>query len=150
MQSQSIIVDAGERTVSNVKRDCRMIITFTEDGVKARLITEEDKNNPDVLDLPTVVQAYRWFHDLMKRYGLDFRRRKYQTEAEKKEARRKTQARYRKSDRYHSRTLLNKNRRQTDEEIQNDDRPIYVISRVNGIPMKEVIAIKERGNSGDH
>lgn len=90
--------------------------------------------------------TFRIFRGMMQKHKLNFRRRKYHTEAERKEAKKQSLEKYRQSQKYRVKQLLRTNRHATPgvltaedvAKIKESKAPRMAIARKYGLSLRQV------------
>ena len=135
-----LYLTAGTRTVRGTKRTCLLRLELVKNVITSASL-RDDVAEESALVVPITFQAFRKY---MQEHRLSFRRTRYTTDEERKEAHKKALAKYRKSAKFKARQLLRRKRHPTPgvitaedvQRIKQSTQPRMKLSRYYGISLR--------------
>ena len=144
---QVLYVHAGDRSVRGVMRSC--VLAMKLRGTELVGVSLEESLPEDSAFVVPV--TYRVFREMMRKHELSFRRRKYETEEERNNAKKQSLEKYRSSQKFRARQLSRRKSHQTPgvlsakdvQAIKSSKRTAMALARWYGISLRHVQEVRD-------
>ena len=144
---QVLYVHAGDRSIRGVTRSCVMAMKLRGTELVG-VSLEEGLPSESAFVVPV---TYRVFREMMRSHGLSFRRRKYETEEERNDAKKQSLEKYRSSQKFRAKQLSRRKAHQTPgvlsakdvQAIKSSKRTAMALARWYGISLRHIQEVKD-------